>query len=421
MGYLKADISPIFEMLGLTKTPAEKAKEDEELRRQQLAGAGAAIQRAFPRSPGAKPEVSWPLLQAGATPGQILDLAQKLSPEEPDKLTQIAADAAIRLAQNDPTMTDFDKRLAQGYLAKKYGYEAPGAGTEMPSSLNAAAIQAAYEKAKAEGRPVQWKDILDAVSELGKAQKSGSPREYNTADELALGMTFGDVDPATYAKGVDNLVTLRRKLAQAGATGGDETRNLTPNQALDQASEIAIARAREVTQDRASYEPVLSEQQYEELLKTNPQEAGRYFRIKDSDQYTAYTPDAKTAIDEANSILTDPTRKQALADTILAARTPGPGLGNGLAIPEMNPDSVAHPEWFLPADSADIPPEAAIPANRAGAAPAEPTIEQMLKELQEAGFQISADELRDPANIQILKTEYQRWVSQGRPKRNAPK
>ena len=392
--------------LGLIDTPEEKARKLLEVemqakrkgRRRTAATSAAALRKLFPESRVTDPEVSLGLLEGGATAGQLIDLARKLAPEDPDELTKMASDAALRVAQGDPSLSESDRQLGTGYLKKKFGF-ADQPKSELPSSLNVAAIRSASRKAKAAGEPLTLESIAAEIKLSKTLSAPDKTREFNTPDELALALTFKEITPQEYAEGIDNLVKTRA--AVAAAKGPSSGGTLTNNQSLEQAETTAIARLSTVTKDRASYEPVLNEEQFlgdEGLQVTDPEEASRYFRIKGSDDYTAYTPQAQAAVDEANLILTDPIRKQALADTIMAARQPTTTLQAARPTETTQPGAPAGP---------------AAPA----LAQEELTLEQMLQELNAAGFGITAEELRDPAAAQQLRIEYQKWVSLGRPQR----
>lgn len=373
--FVKAQLgTDLLVKLGLMKDPAEQERIK---KRRGWAQTAQGLRTLFPESQATRPDVSLPLLESGMSANQIAELAQRLAPENPDELTGMISDVALRYAQGDPTLTERDKELAQGYLGKKFGTQA--GESEVPISLERAAIAQAYAEAQKQGRTPTMAEIASKIKEGREgAGVPGADQEFNTVDELAIGYALGKVTPDEYTKALDALAKARKQVPPA--TGGGEG-GLTANQALEQAEQVAIDRAKQVTQNPESYEPMIDQDQYEELGSTNPQEQARYFRVKDTDYYTAWKPEAKRQLDDANTVLTSPARKRSLADTIVTQQAPTVTPG---AIP-------------------DIP------------------IEKMLEELNRAGFEIDPKELQDPAARQQLRLEYRKWVSLGRPMRNASK
>lgn len=392
----QVSLSPLlFEKLGLIDSPekkaAKQAEKDRIEKRRGYAKTAQGLREAFPDNRATDPKVSLNLLEGGVSANRLLDLAQQLSPESPDELTNLVADYAMRYAQHDPTLAEDEKDIAKAYMAKKFG--TGNGGGELPASMEKAAIATAAALAEAEGRPLTAEDIGNELAKGRKAADIGrAPQEFNTADELALGFAMGTVTPEKYAAGMDELAKSRKRLAEAGGSGG-RGGGLTTNQSLEQAETFGVARAAAISGSNQSYEPVINEEQHQEMLVTDPQNAQRYFRIKDSDDYTALTPEAQAGINDANQVLTDPARKQALADSILAQRTP------------------------QPQQSQVAPPAGAAPTGAGQEIP----IEQILQELNAAGFGIDPNELKDPSAAAQLRVEYRKWVSLGRPQRSAPK
>ena len=341
---LDISLSPLlFEKLGIIDSKEDKAAKLAEKTRigksRVRSKVALGLQTLFPENPVTDPKVSLNLLEGGATVSQMMEMARKLSPENPDELTSLMRDAALRVAQNDPTLTKNDRLLGQGFLSKEFGFKG--------------------------------------------AAKPAKKQEFNTVDEVAIGFALENLNPEEYSAAIDAVIDARERTKPAGARPSGQ---LSQNQRLEQAKTTALSRISILTKDAQSYEPVIDGADFEGeggLQETNPEEASRYFKIKGVDQYTAYKPEVKQAIDDANEILINPARKQALADSIGGQQ---PTVASGQA--------------GQPTDEISVP--------------------TMLQELNQAGFNIAPEELQDPAAQQQLRIEYQKWVSGGRRPLNGP-
>jgi hypothetical protein len=215
------------------------------------------------------------------SPQQLVGLTQQLQPQEQDETTALLNDYALRVAQNDPSLTPEQRAMGAGVLEQEFGAQQPEAPTT-PRTFESGLLDRLWAQAAAEGREPTIEEVQSVIAG-GRGQVAGA------------------------------VAGAKKK---AGPT--TEKEKIKPNQALDQATKMANDRITQIRNQRESWEDELTEEEHIALQQTDPETAARFVFNTKTGTYWALTPEAAEAEAEARTVLTDPTAKQALADTIMA-------------------------------------------------------------------------------------------------------
>lgn len=276
----------LFEKLGIIKSPEQKQQEreaeEQETQKKRHARVGLALERLYPGSRVTKPEVAMPLLHGGMTTQQLVALTQQLQPQEKDETTALLNDYALRVAQNDPSLTPEQRAMGAGVLEKSYGATQPEAPSA-PGTFEAGLLDRLWAKAAAEGREPTIEEVQSVIAG-GRGAAAG-----------AVAGAKKKVGPTTKTK-----------------------EPISAAQAWDRAGKIAESRVSEIRNNPDSWEDDLTEEEYAALEEADPETAARFTFNTKTGTYWALTEEAADAQAQAQVAVTDPTARQALADTIMA-------------------------------------------------------------------------------------------------------